>query len=87
MEEQAQNIYNDSLLKRNQAEESAYRRELVKLEQTYQTLQNRLLELSIPWATAQAGAALKFGSKAAPLSLFMRSGGGPIIGALRGLGG
>lgn len=82
LDEQLDNVYNDSLLKRNQAEESAYRRELIGYEQEYQRLQNTLLELQLPWARANSRAAEQLGKWAAPLSLFQRSGAGPLIGAL-----
>lgn len=84
LDEQLTNVYNDSLLKRNQAAESAYRRELLSAEQDYQRLQNQMLMLQLPWARAESRAASKYGGAAAPLSLFMRSGGAPLVGGLFG---
>lgn len=56
----------------------------VRSEVSFAAAQARLLELQLPWAQAQAGAALKAGRFAAPLSLFMRSGGGALIGKFGG---
>jgi len=43
-----------------------------------------LLRLQLPWAQAYGAAAGRLGKWAAPLSLFQRSGAGPMIGALAG---
>lgn len=56
----------------------------VQSEVEFARLQNELLTLQLPWAAAQAGAATKLGRFAAPLSLFQRSGAGPLIGAFSG---
>lgn len=58
----------------------------VRSEVEQSRLNAELLRLQLPWAQAQSGAANRWGKYAAPLSLFSRSGGGPIIGALSGIG-
>lgn len=81
LDEQLENVYNDSLMKRQTALESAARREYIGLQQDAQRIQNELLLLQLPWARAQAGSAQRWGKYAAPLSLFQRSGAAPLIGA------
>lgn len=81
LDEQLENVYNDSLLKRQNARESSFRTELISAQQDYQRIQNQMLMLQLPWARAQAGSATRWGKYAAPLSLFTRSGAAPLIGA------
>lgn len=85
MRRTAEKLYNDALLARNQAEESSFRRELIRWQQDHQRLQNELTRLQLPWARATAAAAEKFPA-AATIRLLLDSGGGAAIGALSGLG-
>lgn len=79
LEEQARQVYNDSMLKRNQAEESAYRRELISHQQDAQLLNNQHLELQLPWMRASAKAINTF-PQAAMMQLLLNSGGSQLMG-------
>lgn len=83
MKEQENAIYQKSRLDRQLTEESAFRRELIARQQEQATINNRLLELQIPWMQATARAATKF-PEAAILKLITQSGGAGIIGSTIG---
>ncbi len=84
IEQQENTLYNDARLKSNQARESATRNELIMRQQTHQDLMNTVLELQLPWARAQSGAATKYGSGAAMMQLLLQSGGSQAAGLAGG---